>query len=43
MARKQKKSSSRKCPGLKGKGRLAKGYKHRRGGLKAGCPIKVKK
>jgi hypothetical protein len=41
MAR-SKKKSSKKCPGLSGKGRLKKGYKHRKGGLKKGCPIKAK-
>lgn len=42
MAKKSKKSAS-KCPGIGAKGRLRPGYKHRKGGLKKGCPIATKK
>lgn len=40
MARRHRRKHSRKhCPGLKGKGRLKKGYKWKRGHA---CPVKVK-
>lgn len=42
MARRRRhhRKSSSGCSGLKGKGRLKKGYKWKRG---SACPVKVKK
>ncbi len=40
--RKKGKRSASSCAGIKGNGRLKKGYRHRKGGLKRGCPIKAK-
>lgn len=40
---KNKRKSAAKCVGIGAKGRLKKGYRHRKGGLKKGCPIKAKR
>lgn len=33
---------SANCAGLKANGKLRKGYRHRKGGLARGCPVKAK-
>ena len=46
MAKGKKKSSKKsaaKCAGIGAKGRLKKGYRHRKGGLKKGCPVPAKR
>ena len=44
MATKKRKGKSEaKCPGIGAKGRLKKGFRHRKGGLKKGCPVAAKK
>jgi|GEM_PF-3801918 len=42
-SKKSKKRGAKKCPGIGTKGRLLKGFRHRKGGLKKGCPIKAKR